>query len=126
MLADKDAIATVGVRDLNAARSFYETTLGLKLVHTEGEGAMEFAAGGTKLLVYVSEFAGTNQATAVTWNVGGDVERIVRDLKAKGVAFERYDLPGTTVKDDIHVTGRLELAWFKDPDGNILALVGEA
>jgi catechol 2,3-dioxygenase-like lactoylglutathione lyase family enzyme len=126
MLADVDAIATVGVRDLRAARKFYESVLGLKVLHIEGEGAIEFEAGNAKLLVYVSEFAGTNKATAVTWTVGGGVEEIVRDLKAKGVTFEHYDLPDTRLSGDIHHAGRLRLAWFKDPDGNILALVGDS
>ena len=126
MLADVDAIATVAVRDLGAARKFYESVLGLEVTHVEGEGAIEFQAGNAKLLVYVSEFAGTNKATAVTWEVGGDVESIVRDLRSKGVTFEHYNLPGVRVSGDIHDAGRLRLAWFKDPDGNILALVGES
>jgi catechol 2,3-dioxygenase-like lactoylglutathione lyase family enzyme len=125
MLADKDAIATVAVRDLRAARDFYENVLGLSVSHTEGEGAVEFRAGNAKLLVYVSEFAGTNEGTAVTWNVGGDVESIVADLRSKGVTFEHYNFLNTKVTGDIHDAGRLRLAWFKDPDGNILALVGE-
>jgi catechol 2,3-dioxygenase-like lactoylglutathione lyase family enzyme len=126
MLGDIDAIATVAVRDLSVARKFYETVLGLAVVHTEGNGAIEFQAGNSRLLVYVSEFAGTNKGTAVTWTVGRDVDAIVRDLKSKGVTFEHYELPGTTVSGDIHHAGRLRLAWFKDPDGNILALVGES
>ena len=126
MLADVDATATVGVRDLRAARKFYESVLGLEVVHVEGENALEFQAGNAKLLVYVSDFAGTNKATAVTWTVGSDVEEIVRDLKAKGVTFEHYDFPNTPVSGDIHHAGRLRLAWFKDPDGNILALVGDS
>ena len=126
MLSDKDAVATVAVKDMRAAREFYTNILGLKVTHTEGEGAMEVQAGKVKLLVYASDFAGTNKATAVTWNVGGDVESIVRDLKAKGVTFEHYDLPGVTKTGDIHQAGRLRLAWFKDPDGNIHSLVGES
>ena len=126
MLANIDATATVAVRDLRAASKFYESILGLKVVHTEGDGAIELQAGKSKLLVYVSEFAGTNKATAVTWTVAGDVEEIVRDLKAKGVTFEHYDLPGTPISGDIHRAGRLRLAWFKDPDGNIIALVGDS
>jgi hypothetical protein len=56
--------------------------------------------------------------------VGDEVEDIVRALKAKGVAFERYDLPDTTRKGDVHVTGDQKAAWFKDPDGNIHAIIG--
>ena len=123
MLKDKDAIATVAVRDLQAARNFYERTLGLKLVHTEGEEALTYQAGKSQLLVYRSQYAGTNKATAVTWMVGEDVERLVRDLKAKGVAFETYDMPDMTVHDNVHSAGGMKVAWFKDPDGNIHSLV---
>jgi catechol 2,3-dioxygenase-like lactoylglutathione lyase family enzyme len=125
MLADKTAIATVAVRDLQKAREFYSNVLGLEITHVEDEGAIEYRAGTSNLLVYVSEFAGSNQATAVTWNVGDDVETIVRDLKAKGVSFEHYDLPDTKRVGDIHIAGRLKVAWFKDPDANIHALVSE-
>jgi catechol 2,3-dioxygenase-like lactoylglutathione lyase family enzyme len=125
MLADKDAIATVAVRDLKSARTFYEQVLEFPVTHVEAEGAVEYRSGRSRLLVYQSEFAGGNDATAVTWNVGGDVESIVADLKSKGVTFEHYDLPDTKMLGDVHHTGRLKLAWFKDPDGNILALVGE-
>jgi hypothetical protein len=52
-----------------------------------------------------------------------DIEQAVTDLKAKGVAFEHYDMPGVARKGDIHVAGHLKNAWLKDPDGNILALV---
>ena len=63
---------------------------------------------------------GQNQATAVTWVVGEDIEDIVQKLKAKSVTFEHYDMPDMTRKGDIHVFGNMKVAWFKDPDGNIL------
>lgn len=123
MLGDKDAGATVAVKDMKVAKEFYESTLGLKQVDAEGSEAVVYQSGTSRILVYVSEYAGTNKATAVTWSVGEDVEGTVRALKAKGVTFERYDLPGTTRKGDVHVAERLKVAWFKDPDGNIHALV---
>jgi hypothetical protein len=52
-----------------------------------------------------------------------DLETLVKALKAKGIGFEHYDMPGVTRKGDIHVAGSLKNAWFKDPDGNIHALV---
>ncbi|MGQ0815644.1 MAG: VOC family protein [Gemmatimonadota bacterium] len=125
MLSRKDAIATVAVKDMRAAQAFYEGTLGLKLVHTEGNDAREYQSGNSKILVYVSRYAGTNQATAVTWELGGDVEKIVRDLKSKGVSFEHYDLPDTRRDGDLHIAGKEKVAWFKDPDGNIHALIGQ-
>ncbi len=74
------------------------------------------------LLVYKSQYAGTNKATAATWTVGSEIEYIVRKLKVKGVVFEHYNLPGMTRKGDIHVADGMKAAWFKDPDGNILSL----
>jgi hypothetical protein len=71
------------------------------------------------LFVYESRYAGTNQATSATWVVD-DAEEVVRALKAKGVSFEHYDLPGLTRQGDLHVAGSFKGAWFKDPDGNIL------
>jgi len=68
--------------------------------------------------------ASSNQATAATWFVD-DVDQIVKDLKAKGVVFEHYDMPETTRKGDVHVAGSMRAAWFKDPDGNILARISQ-
>ena len=124
MLKERQAMATVAVRDLETARSFYEEILGLAPVEEEGGEAVTYKSGGTNLLVYESEYAGTNEATAVTWDVGPEMEGIVGDLKEKGVSFEHYDLPGMERQGDLHVSNGLKAAWFKDPDGNILALVG--
>jgi catechol 2,3-dioxygenase-like lactoylglutathione lyase family enzyme len=122
MLGTRDVVATIAVRDLAAARRWYEEKLGLSRLSAEGEEAVTYRAGDSKLLVYRSQFAGTNQATAVTWPVGDDLEAIVRALKAKGVVFEHYAMPGLERQGDIHHGGGLRLAWFKDPDGNIFNL----
>src|SRR5688572_27310258 len=109
------------VKDLDPARKFYEKTLGLKKVsEMEGE-AVVFQSGGTNLVVYRSEFAGTNKGTAALWEVK-DVDKTVNELKSKGVKFEHYDLPGMTRKGDVHVGGPMKVAWFKDPGGNILSV----
>jgi len=123
MLSGKEAMATVAVRDLKAAKRFYEDTVGLELVATQEEGALTYQSGSSRILVYRSQYAGSNKATAATWIVGDDLEGIVQKLRAKGVAFERYDMPGMTRKEDVHVAGGMRVAWFKDPDGNIHALV---
>ncbi|RQO47440.1 glyoxalase [Variovorax sp. KBW07] len=123
MLGNIDAVANLAVKDLAVARRFYEDTLGLAQVDAEGEELIVFRSGGTVVNVYRSAFAGTNKATAVTWSVGGDIARIVDALKAKGVRFEHYDMPGTTLEGDLHVMGDMKVAWFKDPDGNILNLI---
>jgi len=122
VLGNIDAIATIAVRNIEAARKFYEGTLGLKSAPGQEKGVLGYRSGSSNVLVYESQFAGTNKATAVTWAVE-DLEDVIRDLKSKGVRFEHYDLPGTTRKGDVHGGGRTKAAWFKDPDGNILALV---
>ena len=104
MLGRKDAVANIAVKDLETARRFYEGTLGLKKVDAEGEELIVFKSGKTMLNVYRSKYAGTNQATAVTWAVG-DVDGAVRDLKAKGVSFEHYDMPDVKLEGDIHIAG---------------------
>jgi catechol 2,3-dioxygenase-like lactoylglutathione lyase family enzyme len=125
MLGNIDAAANLAVRDLKRARSFYEGTLGLAPVEFEGEEVITFKSGNTVINVYRSEFAGTNKATAVTWSVGGRLAELVDALKAKGVKFEHYDMPGIKRKGDIHISDdeRMQVVWFKDPDGNILNLI---
>jgi catechol 2,3-dioxygenase-like lactoylglutathione lyase family enzyme len=123
MLNEVDAIANLAVKDLKAARQFYEHTLGLQPVEFEGDESVVYKSGDSVLNVYRSDYAGTNQATAVTWAVGDEVEQVVRTLKGRGVKFEHYDLPGMTRKGDIHFGGAMQVAWFKDPDGNILNIV---
>jgi catechol 2,3-dioxygenase-like lactoylglutathione lyase family enzyme len=125
MLGDKDAIATVAVRDLNQARKFYEGVLGLRVEDPQGSEAITFKSGNSSVIVYRSEFAGTNKATAINWALGKDLDKVVQGLRERGVKFEHYDLPGLTQKGDVHAFGTFKAAWFKDPDGNILALMGQ-
>jgi catechol 2,3-dioxygenase-like lactoylglutathione lyase family enzyme len=122
MLGATDSTATVAVKDMAEARRYYEGTLGLELVYENPE-AVSYRTGKTSLLVYRSDYAGSNQATGVTWMVGDQVDAIIDELKAKGVSFEHYDLPGMTREGDVHVAGGMKGAWFKDPDGNIHGIV---
>jgi catechol 2,3-dioxygenase-like lactoylglutathione lyase family enzyme len=123
MLGDKEAVATIAVKDVGRARKFYEGTLGLKPVPTGESGVLGYKSGNSSIMVYESQFAGTNKATAATWVVGDQVDKVVKALKAKGVAFEHYDMPETTREGDVHVSGKVRVAWLKDPDGNILSIV---
>ena len=125
MLGRSNAVANLAVRDLERARRFYVETLGLEVTHNEADQLLVLKSGASSVNVYVSEFAGTNKATAATWEVD-DVEAEVAGLKAKGVAFEHYDMPGLTREGDLHVADGYKIAWFKDPDGNILNVVGKA
>ncbi len=123
MLGDKDAVANIAVKDLATARKFYTDTLGLTAVDAEDEELIVFRSGKSTVNVYQSRYAGTNQATAVTWVVGEGMEDVVRALKEKGVKFEHYDMPDMSRDGDIHLAGDMKVAWFKDPDGNILNIV---
>jgi catechol 2,3-dioxygenase-like lactoylglutathione lyase family enzyme len=123
MLGNRDAAANIAVKDMETARKFYEDTLGLTQIGAEGEELIVFRSGNSTIVVYQSQYAGTNKATAVTWTVGENLEDVVRALKAKGVTFEHYDMPDMTREGDVHVGGSMKVAWFKDPDGNILNIV---
>jgi catechol 2,3-dioxygenase-like lactoylglutathione lyase family enzyme len=125
MLGKTNASANIAVKDLPAAKKFYEETLGLVQVDAEGDEVIVMKSGDTLINVYRSQFAGTNKATAVTWAVGDEMDRIVKELNAKGVTFEHYDMPGTKLEGDIHVGYGMKVAWFRDPDGNILNLIDQ-
>src|SRR6185369_15301580 len=122
MLKDTNVVATVAVKDLAAARRFYVDKLGLAATDSAEPSVMGLRSGSSTLMVYESQYAGTNKATAATWSVGKEIEGIVQALKARGVSFEHYELPGAALQGDIHVAGDMKAAWFKDPDGNILCL----
>lgn len=119
MLRDKDSAAIVAVKDIETAKRFYRDVLELELTQDNGN-VLEFRTGATALVVYVSEFAGTNKANAVVWGVGDEIEPIVARLRGKGVSFERFE--GMEFADGIHRDGAFRMAWFKDPDGNFLHL----
>ncbi|MGA9583434.1 MAG: VOC family protein [Allosphingosinicella sp.] len=89
MLKDHDSSAILAVADLDRARKFYGETLGLELAD-EGneEGVLVYKTGSTRLVVYASEFAGTNRANSVVWGVGDDIDSIVAALESKGASFE--------------------------------------
>jgi catechol 2,3-dioxygenase-like lactoylglutathione lyase family enzyme len=121
-LGGGDAVATIAVRDVKASRKFYENMLGLTVDDVRDSAVVAYKSGGSRLFVYQSAFAGTNQATCVTWT-SRDVDAVAAGLKARGVLFEHYDFPNTTREGDVHVSGAMRVAWFKDPDGNILSIV---
>ena len=123
MLNDKNAVANLAVKDLDRAHHFYADTLGLEQINSGDTEVMIFKSGDTTLNVYRSDYAGTNRATAVTWAVGDELESIADTLKKKGVHFEHYDMPDLKQNGDIYSHGDMKVAWFKDPDGNILNLV---
>lgn len=122
MLKRHSSSAIVAVRDIARARVFYADTLGLELAEGGDDGPLVFRTGDTHLVVYPSEFAGTNQANAVVWAVGDEIEAIAARLRDRGVTFERYDMDGATFADGLHRLGDFRMVWFRGPDGNILHL----
>ncbi len=125
MLSNKNALANIAVKNLEISRKFYENILGLEEIDSVGEEVVVYRCGNAAIIVYQSQYAGTNKATSATWVVGEDMEILVKELKSKGIQFEHYDMPNTTLKDDIHFDGDMKVAWFKDPDGNILNIINK-
>ncbi len=123
VLSESDAVANLAVRDLKLARHFYEEVLGFEAAGREGDELIVYRSGKTVFNVYRSEYAGTNRATALTWAVGDRIAAVVEALKDKGIVFEHYDLPGLRREGDLHIADDMKVAWFKDPDGNILNVV---
>ena len=125
MLGKADATPMIAVKNIDRAKQFYKEKLGLKPFEEMGDDFFMLKSGDTTLNVYKSEFAGTNKATLLTFDVD-DIDTEVRELKGKGVTFEHYDLEGLTPEGDIYRGQNMKTAWFKDPDGNILSLIEEA
>ena len=121
MLSEAKVTPTIGVKDIQVAKKFSEKTLGLKPLEGDEE-VLHFKAGNGEIEIYKSDFAGTNKATSMTWGVGDKIEEEVRNLRDKGVEFEHYEMPGSKLEGDIHVMKDMKVAWFKDPDGNIICL----
>jgi catechol 2,3-dioxygenase-like lactoylglutathione lyase family enzyme len=119
MLKDHASSAIIPCKDVDRARAFYTEVLGLPLAADHGEVFL-IRTGTTLLNVYRSEFAGTNQANAVVFDVHDDLEAIAADLRAKGVRLEEYPDAFDLVEDGVHILGDFRAIWFKDPDGNIL------
>jgi predicted enzyme related to lactoylglutathione lyase len=112
--------AYIPVSDLSRARNFYEKTLGLT-PKEEYAGGVIYECGGAEVFMYPTKNAGTSKASQAFWQVR-DVEAEVAELKARGVVFEEYDMPGIRMKNSIATGGGAKTAWFKDSEGNILAV----
>lgn len=127
MLEHSNAIATIAVRDMDVSRKFYEEKLGFKPLEVRSKDVVKYTSGDTFFYLYKSEHAGTHQATAAAWYVETDLETIVAELNKRGVKFDVYDgLQGIKPqKGLVHLYENVKVAWVKDPDGNILALVCE-
>ena len=121
MLQDAPMYSYIPAKDVARAREFYERKIGLKPQQEIAGGIVYEFGKGTACFLYPTPNAGTSQASQAFWDVK-DVEREVEELKARGVVFEKYDMPGAD-ENGIVTAGGAKAAWFKDSEGNIMALI---
>ena len=124
MLQKSPMYSYIPAKDVPRARKFYEEKVGLKPKQQIGDGVVYEFGKGTACFLYKTPHAGTSQASQAFWQVD-DIEREVAELKKRGVKFEDYDMPGMKTKDGIFIGGGAKAAWFKDSEGNILAVIQE-
>jgi predicted enzyme related to lactoylglutathione lyase len=115
----------IPVKDVSRARKFYESKVGLTPAREEAGGVVYECGANTACFLYPTPNAGTSKASQAYWQVT-DVEREVADLKKRGVVFEEYDMPGIKTVNGIASADGAKAAWFKDTEGNILALIQNA
>ena len=122
MLQNSPMYSYIPAKDVNRARKFYEQKLGFK-ANEEIDGGIVYKFGDhTACFLYESKNAGTSKASQAFWQVK-DVEREVAELKKRGVEFEDYDEPGMKTVNGIMTSDDAKAAWFKDTEGNILAII---
>ena len=123
MLSTSRVEANIPAADLNRARAFYAEKLGLTPTRElNGVNLVYRTDAGTTFNIYQTTFAGQAGHTIAQWHVD-DIESEVHDLKAKGVTFEVYDMPGVTWEGEIaSLEGLGRAAWFKDSEGNTLCV----
>jgi predicted enzyme related to lactoylglutathione lyase len=124
MLQDFPMYAYIPARDLARARQFYESRLGLRPKEVREGGVVYEFGQGTACFLYLTPNAGTSQASQAFWSVK-DVDGLITRLKAKGVVFEDYDMPGEKSPAGAITAGGAKAAWFKDSEGNIMAVIEE-
>jgi predicted enzyme related to lactoylglutathione lyase len=120
MLKSAPIRAYIPASDVARARKFYEEIVGLSPKEAYAQGVI-YECGGAEVFLYPTSNAGTSKASQAFWQVD-DVETEVAELKRRGVKFEEYDVPGLTTKNSIGTGGGAKTAWFKDTEGNILAV----
>lgn len=121
MTSQLESYAVLPAKDLERARRFYRDALGLEPEQDMPEGLIYRTRTGSRILIYETPFAGSNQATAIGF-ITGEFDRDVADLRAKGVTFEEYDLPGLKTQNGVVEMEGAKGAWFTDSEGNIISL----
>lgn len=125
MIGGHTPVTTLGVSDLQRARDFYEGVLGFDPGTEMMDAGITYQSGSGAFFVYTSEFAGTNKATAMMFELPGNAfDTAVADLRSKGVTFQTFDAEGMEWNDGVASAGdgAFKSVWFTDPDGNILNL----
>jgi catechol-2,3-dioxygenase len=123
MLQQSPLYAYLPAKNLERARRFYEETLGFVPTSLNNGGVTYEFAGGTAAFLYPTRNAGTSRASQAFWSVE-DVDREIVELKSRGVVFEQYDdMPGERSSEGAVIAGNAKAAWFKDSEGNILAII---
>jgi predicted enzyme related to lactoylglutathione lyase len=122
MLKNAPIVPYLPAADIARARKFYEEKVGLVAREEVAGGVIYECGNGSWVFLYPSGGAGTSKASQAFWQVD-DVEAEVADLRSRGVVFEEYDLPGVKTVNGIATGGGARAAWFKDSEGNILAVV---
>jgi predicted enzyme related to lactoylglutathione lyase len=125
MLQSFPMYAYIPAKDVARARRFYEQKLGFKPGREIAGGVAYEFADRTACFLYPTPNAGTSQASQAFWQVS-DIEREVAELKSRGVEFEDYDLPGDKSPSGVLTAGGARAAWFKDSEGNIMAIIQNA
>ena len=121
MLADATFICPIPVGDLERATRFYRDVLGLPFVDDSEAGVLLGVAGGSRILLYRSPAGDPPSHTVAGWEVRS-LEAEIERLEGLGVRFEDYDLPGLRTENHIAWLGPERAAWFKDPEGNVIAI----
>jgi catechol 2,3-dioxygenase-like lactoylglutathione lyase family enzyme len=121
MLKNAPVIPYIPVADVARARKFYEEKLGLQPKEDYAGGVVYECGQGSWVFMYPSPGAGTSKASTAFWSVA-DVAAEVAELKGRGVVFEEYNVPGMKMENSIMSAGGAKTAWFKDTEGNILAI----
>lgn len=125
MLQKSPMYAYIPAKDVARARRFYEQKLGFEVKQELGDDAVIYECGaGTACFLYETPNAGTSRASQAFWHVA-DIEREVAELKSRGVPLEDYDMPGKDANGIVTASGA-KAAWFKDSEGNIMAIIQDA
>ena len=125
MLQISPMYAYIPAKDVARARRFYEQKLGFRPSLQIGDGVVYQFGERTACFLYPTPNAGTSLASQAFWQVD-DVEREVAELKARGIEFEDYDVPGDKSPSGVVTAGGAKAAWFKDSEGNIMAIIETA